>query len=291
MQISFSKYHGAGNDFIIIDNRTGLFSSLTANTIVGLCHRHFGIGADGLILLENPVGQEDFTMRYYNADGYEGSMCGNGGRCIAAFAHRTITAKREYVFRAIDGIHSAEILTTNDNNYLIRLQMADVTQVEKRGNDYFLNTGSPHLVRFVNDIENLNFISDARALRYDPQCTGDDGANINFVQQMSQGWLVRTYERGVEDETLACGTGNVATAIAIQYAQQSLVDGQTCHVELQARGGRLKVDFAYRNGIITDVFLCGEACFVFDGNAFPISTLPAEGMGDRQRFFMLNAKE
>jgi diaminopimelate epimerase len=265
MQLSFSKYHGAGNDFIIIDNRSWLFSSLTEKTIAGLCRRHFGIGADGLILLENPVGQEDFTMRYYNSDGREGTMCGNGGRCIVAFAHRMIAAGEKYVFRAIDGMHSAEVLTANGNHYLIRLQMANVPHVEKRGDDYFLNTGSPHLVRFVDDIEGIDIISEARALRYDPQCTGDGGANINFVQQTPQGCFIRTYERGVEDETLACGTGNVAAAIAIQYTQQPPTDGQTCHIELQARGGLLKVDFTCRNGMITDVFLCGDACFVFDG--------------------------
>jgi diaminopimelate epimerase len=265
MQIAFSKYHGTGNDFIIIDNRTGGFSSLTEPVIAGLCHRHFGIGADGLMLLENPAGREDFAMRYYNSDGREGTMCGNGGRCIAAFAHRTMAAKKAYVFRAIDGIHTAEILAARGNSYHVRLQMADVTHVEKRGDDYFLNTGSPHLVRFADDITNRDIIAEARALRYNPQCTGEGGANINFVRQTPQGCFIRTYERGVEDETLACGTGSVAAAIAIQYAHRSPVEGQTCHIELQARGGRLTVDFTCRKGIITDVFLSGEACHVFNG--------------------------
>lgn len=266
MTISFCKYQGAGNDFVLLDNRSSLFSALTEKHIAFLCNRHFGIGADGLMLLDQPAGDDDFAMRYYNSDGRESVMCGNGGRCLAAFAHRLLPAKKTYTFHAVDGAHTAEILSENGNNYTVRLKMIDAKHAERRGSDYLLDTGAPHFVRFTGDINTINFVPEARILRYDATLTGGEGANINFVQLTPQGLLIRTYERGIEDETLACGTGSVAAAMAAQYEQAALADGQHYHVPLQTRGGLLQVDFTYRNNIFTDVFLTGPACRVFEGN-------------------------
>ena len=266
MIISFCKYQGAGNDFVLLDNRTGLFSALTEKHIAFLCDRHFGIGADGLMLLDQPSGDDDFAMRYYNSDGRESVMCGNGGRCLAAFAHRILTTKKTYAFHAVDGAHTAEILSENGNNYTVRLKMIDVKPAERRGKDYLLDTGAPHFVRFIDGVNAINFVPEARILRHDAALTGNEGANVNFVQLTPQGLLIRTYERGIEGETLACGTGSVAAAIAAQYEQAALTDGQHYSVPLQTRGGKLQVDFTYRQNIFTDVFLTGTACRVFEGN-------------------------
>jgi diaminopimelate epimerase len=265
MTFSFCKYHGAGNDFVLLDNRSGVFSALTEKHIAFLCDRHFGIGADGLMLLDGPTGNEDFAMRYYNSDGRESVMCGNGGRCITAFAHRLLPAKKTYAFRAADGLHTAEIRGKRGNEYLVRLKMIDVKKPEKRGNDYLLNTGAPHYVRFTGDVNAVDVPAEARALRYNTALTGEEGANINFVQEQPEGLLIRTYERGIEGETLACGTGSVAAAIAAQYRQETLADGKNYSIELQTRGGLLKVDFHYRNNMFTEVFLRGLANFVFEG--------------------------
>ncbi|MDR2359596.1 MAG: diaminopimelate epimerase [Prevotellaceae bacterium] len=266
MIIPFSKYHGAGNDFVLLDNSTGLFSALTEKHIAFLCDRHFGIGADGLMLLDPSAGNDDFAMRYYNSDGRESVMCGNGGRCLAAFAHRILTTKKTYTFHAVDGAHTAEILSENGNHYTVRLKMIDAKPAERRGNGYLLDTGAPHFVRFIDDINAVNLVPEARILRYDATLTGSEGANINFVQLTPQGLLIRTYERGIEGETLACGTGSVAAAIAAQYEQAAPIDGQHYHVPLQTRGGQLQVDFTYRQNIFTGVFLTGPACRVFEGN-------------------------
>jgi diaminopimelate epimerase len=265
MLIPFCKYHGAGNDFVLIDNRSKAFSTLSETAVAWLCNRRLGIGADGLMLLESPAGNEDFGMRYFNSDGRESSMCGNGGRCLTAFAHRLLTAKNTCSFRAIDGMHTAEITAQQGNECTVRLQMIAVETVEKRGNDYLLNTGSPHLVRFTDHINTLDFCPEARAIRYNKAVTGNDGANINFVRQTPQQLLLRTYERGVEDETPACGTGAVAAAIAAQLRQGQPTEGQPCGTQVQARGGLLRVDFTYRHGAFTDVFLTGPAAFVFEG--------------------------
>jgi diaminopimelate epimerase len=265
MIVSFCKYQGAGNDFVLLDNRTGRFSAFTEAHVSFLCDRHFGIGADGLMLLDAPAGNDDFAMRYYNSDGRESVMCGNGGRCLAAFAHRILPAKKTYTFHAVDGCHTAEIVSENGNTSIVRLKMIDVKKAEQRGNDYLLDTGAPHFVRFMEDINRADFVPHARALRYDAALTGEAGANINFVQITPQGLLIRTYERGIEDETLACGTGSVAAAIAAQYRQAALADGQHYHVPLQARGGFLQVDFTYHSPVFTEVFLTGPACLAFEG--------------------------
>jgi diaminopimelate epimerase len=265
MIISFSKYHGAGNDFVLLDNRCGAFSALTEKQVAFLCDRHFGIGADGLMLLDQPAGDEDFAMRYYNSDGRESVMCGNGGRCISAFAHHMLPAKKNFTFRAVDGLHTAEILSESENRYFVRLKMIDVEKVETRGNGYLLYTGAPHFVHFTDEIDMIDFVAKARVLRYDSALTGNDGANINFIQKTPEGLSIRTYERGIEGETLACGTGSVAAAIAAQCEQASLADGKHYNVSLQTRGGLLQVDFTYRHGVFTDVFLTGPACPVFEG--------------------------
>ncbi len=266
MTIPFYKYQGAGNDFVLLDNRSGDFSHLPKKIVAFLCDRHFGIGADGLMLLGTPAGSEDFSMRYYNSDGRESTMCGNGGRCITAFAARLLGAKKTYTFTAIDGLHTAEIVAENDSRYTVRLQMVDVKNIEQRGNDYFLNTGSPHLVRFVDDAGKINIIPEAHALRYGEPLASQGGANINFVQRMPDGSLrIRTYERGVEDETLACGTGATAAAIAARYAQGVLSNNEKISCTLQARGGNLTVDFQYTGNTFVNIFLTGPATFVFEG--------------------------
>jgi diaminopimelate epimerase len=265
MTLLFFKYHGAGNDFVLVDNRSGKFSFLSEKAIALLCDRHFGIGADGLMFLEKASGEEDFAMRYFNADGREGTMCGNGGRCITAFARRLMGLKKQYVFRAIDGQHRAEIVSEQESTYTIRLKMADVQKVEKRGNNYCLNTGSPHFIHFVEDVKAIDLIPAARAIRYNKELTSGEGANINYVQKTPGALLIRTYERGVEDETLACGTGAVAAAIAMHCETGDLRGKTSCTQHIQARGGGLSVSFICQNSAFTEVYLIGPAAFVFEG--------------------------
>ena len=265
MTISFYKYHGAGNDFILIDNRAENFSCLSEKAIAFLCDRHLGIGADGLMFLEEPIGNADFSMRYFNSDGRESTMCGNGGRCITAFAKKILEQKKEYVFSAIDGLHTAEIISGSEDVSTIRLKMVEVKNVEKRGDDYFLNTGSPHFVRFVNNVETIDIIAEAQAIRYNEPYLSESGTNVNFVQQIANELLIRTYERGVENETLACGTGAVAAAIAAQYRKNELAENVIYTSQLTTRGGILTVEFCYKNNEFSDIFLTGQTAFVFEG--------------------------
>jgi len=252
--IPFHKYHGTGNDFIIIDNRDGklLFNK---EKIIHLCHRNFGIGADGLMLLENSI-HTSFKMRYYNSDGNEGSMCGNGGRCIVAFAKKLNIVNNEIIFEAVDGIHHAEIFNSE-----IRLKMNDVNGIEKIGNDYYLNTGSPHYVKWVSQLESLDVIQEGRNIRYNNRFKSL-GTNVNFIEQKEDQFLIRTYERGVENETLSCGTGNVAAAIV-----NSLDKGNDYFsVNLKTKGGELNVTFQKVDAVtFKDVWLKGPAEFVFEG--------------------------
>ena len=208
MEIHFYKYQGAGNDFILVDNRNRFFPKSDIGLIHKLCDRRFGIGADGLILLESSE-KYDFSMIYYNADGKEGSMCGNGGRCIVAFAKKLSIIGDETTFEATDGLHYAKI-----ENELINLQMADIENIEIHDTHIFLNTGSPHHVNFCNAVAPLNVAEIGAKIRYGAPYF-EEGTNVNFVEQVSgNSFKVRTYERGVEGETLACGTGVTAVAIA-----------------------------------------------------------------------------
>jgi diaminopimelate epimerase len=254
MQIPFNKYHGTGNDFIIIDNREGIFNPSDTILINKLCHRRFGIGADGLILVSLHK-QFNFEMKYFNSDGNEGSMCGNGGRCAAAFAVRAGIAGRKQKFFAFDGPHEAEI---GDEN--IRLQMSDVTSISKVKGNYFINTGSPHYIRFVKNVQEFDVFNEGKKLRW-----SDDfkpgGTNVDFVELTDNGIFVRTFERGVEDETLSCGTGVTASAIASVLAGHF----DTNIIKVKTPGGNLSVEFKPGNGKVTGIRLSGPATFVFEG--------------------------
>jgi diaminopimelate epimerase len=256
MELIFYKYHGAGNDFIIIDNRENKIE-LEKEKIRNMCDRHFGIGADGLMLLMNKTGY-DFEMQYYNADGNIGSMCGNGGRCIVQFFYDTIMQKPEYLFSAVDGDHEASI----ENNGWIDLKMKDVDAVEITSfSDYILDTGSPHYVKPVGDVWNVNVVKEGREIRYNRRFTAD-GINVNFVElNEDESISVRTYERGVEDETLSCGTG--VTASALMFAHNA--NGFN-RVNVKTPGGHLAVEFEKKQEFVFEnIWLCGPATFVFKG--------------------------
>lgn len=255
-EIPFFKYHGAGNDFILIDYRNHLFDVLDEQTIALKCTRRFGIGADGLILLKNSD-VYDFEMQYFNADGRVGSMCGNGGRCIVAFARDLQIIQDKAVFLAVDGIHEAYI---DDNS--VALKMRDVEKISKIENDYVLNTGSPHLVRFVNQLQDLDVRNSGQQIRWN-DVYREKGININFVEIINDKIYIRTYERGVEDETYACGTGAVAAAVTLAYKEQ--LKGNVERV-LTTKGGELTVRFKINTAqLFTDIWLIGRAQFVFKG--------------------------
>ncbi len=256
MNIPFQKFQGTGNDFVMIDNRLGLFPKENQALIAKLCNRRFGIGADGLILLENDV-DTDFRMVYYNADGNQSSMCGNGGRCLVAFAKKLHIIKNDTTFIAIDGKHFATI----DENNMISLQMIDVATI-KLENDYsFLNTGSPHHVTMVDNLTDFDVKKNGANIRYG-DLYGKAGSNVNFIKKINNNsFSLRTYERGVEDETLACGTGATAAAIAMHATNQTTAT----HINLKVEGGELSVAFEKKAGIYCNVFLNGSATFVFEG--------------------------
>ncbi len=254
--MEFYKYHGTGNDFIIIDNRNGEVV-LTADDVADLCNRRFGIGADGLMLLEQAEGY-DFRMVYYNSDGNESTMCGNGGRCIVAFAREKGLISTKANFLAIDGAHAATI----EDDGLVSLHMQDVTEIKLHEDHAVLNTGSPHYVRWVDDVVHTDVYGEGHSIRnlpvYQPK-----GINVNFVQALDGNrLLVRTYERGVEDETLSCGTGVTASAIA--------ATGDTTGIfltDIETPGGVLTVSFTKHDPLsATGIVLTGPAVLVFTGN-------------------------
>jgi diaminopimelate epimerase len=256
MELTFYKYQGTGNDFVMIDNRSQFFPKENTQLIEKLCDRRFGVGADGLILLENHA-DFNFKMVYYNSDGNESSMCGNGGRCLVAFAKQMGVVKNKAEFEAVDGYHFATI----DAEGIVALQMKDVDAIKNESNYTFLNTGSPHHVQLVNDLKNLDVKVEGAKIRYS-DLYGNAGSNVNFVNQLANDiFAVRTYERGVEDETLSCGTGVTAVAIAMHQL------GKTKNniIDLNVEGGKLKVQFDEDNGSYTNVFLIGPATFVFEG--------------------------
>ena len=257
MELTFYKYQGTGNDFIIFDNRDGNLSSITEKTIKHLCDRKFGIGADGVMLLNIKEGF-DFEMVYFNADGKPSSMCGNGGRCMVRFAKDVGIKKENYKFIAVDGPHEATI----DLDNTIRLKMQDVHKADTHGGYAILNTGSPHYIKYSVDVKDIDVIHKGREIRYSSEFE-EEGININFVENTGEYSIyVRTYERGVEDETLSCGTG--VTAAALMSAHHDRGFNQ---VEVQTNGGHLSVEFN-RTGdeSFTDIFLCGPATFVFKGS-------------------------
>lgn len=255
MKIKFYKYEGTGNDFIIIDNRqTNLLFKV--NRIKKLCDRRYGIGADGLILMENDL-ETDFKMVYFNSDGNQSSMCGNGARCIVAFAQKINLITDQTTFLANDGLHQAFIF----ENGIISLGMNDVDQV-KMDNDYtFLDTGSPHHIVMVEDLDFLDVKKNGAKIRFS-SLYGSAGSNVNFVKQLAANhFRIRTYERGVEDETYSCGTGATATAIAMN----ALGKTKSNYIKIDVEGGNLEVSFDKEKLLYTNVFLKGPATFVYQG--------------------------
>ena len=256
MQIEFYKYQGTGNDFVMIDNRTNFFPKEDIQLIEQLCDRRFGIGADGLILLENDS-DTDFRMVYYNSDGNESSMCGNGGRCLVAFANQLGVINSQAIFMATDGLHHASV----GDDAIVSLQMIDVDEIQKKDSYTFLNTGSPHHVQIVEDLKNYNVKDNGASIRYG-ELYGEKGSNVNFVKKIDEDtFSVRTYERGVEDETLACGTGVTAVAIAMNATGET----DKTSINLNVEGGKLNVSFDKMGDHFTNVFLTGPAKFVFKG--------------------------
>jgi diaminopimelate epimerase len=254
MNIVFKKYQGAGNDFIIIDNRESIFNPDDSKLIAKLCDRRFGIGADGLILIcKKP--EFDFEMKYFNSDGFLGSMCGNGGRCSADFAVKAGIAGNKMVFKAYDGIHKAL-----SEAGIIRLQMNDVRVPDMISGNYFINTGSPHYMVFVKNANETDVFNEGKRLRWSEEFA-PGGTNVNFVEVTENGIYVRTFERGVEDETLSCGTGVTASAIA------SVLSGHidSVPVNVKSMGGDLSVSFRISGNDVTDIWLSGPATYVFEG--------------------------
>lgn len=258
MKINFSKYQGTGNDFVIIDNREHNIV-LTTEQIAFICDRKKGIGADGLMLLGNKQGY-DFSMTYYNANGLEGSMCGNGGRCLTQFAYDIGLHKKHFSFIAIDGPHEASI---NEDGW-VYLKMCDVHAVEKNIDGdvtfFVLNTGSPHYIEKVDSINSVDVFGLGQMIRYNERFKLE-GINVNFVQQQDDKIFVRTYERGVENETLSCGTG--VTAAALISGIEKLGE-QT--IQIETLGGKLAVRFNNKGDQIFDnIWLMGPGTFVFNG--------------------------
>lgn len=254
MHFNFYKYQGTGNDFVLIDNRSLFFPNENIELIRKLCDRKFGVGADGLMLLEN-IEQYDFKMVYYNADGNESTMCGNGGRCIAAFAKQLGIVKDKGKFMAIDGVHDFTI--DKDN---VHLRMIDVAEIKMDKNDYVLFTGSPHYVSFRTALSQINILEEAQKVRYNDTFK-EKGINVNFVEIKEDNVSMRTYERGVEDETLSCGTGTVAVALCVAHIRNQSA-GQ---INIKTPGGILSVAFMKYENKYTDIWLIGAANFVFSG--------------------------
>lgn len=253
--VAFQKYQGVGNDFIIIDNRKNIFPKKSIKLINKLCNRKFGIGADGLILLENSA-DYDFKMIYFNADGNESTMCGNGGRCIVAFAKQLELFEFSTTFEAIDGAHIA--LLENDE---VNLQMIDIHNVEHHFNYYFVNSGSPHHIIITPHLNLCNVVSEGRKIRNGAPYF-EQGTNVNFVEKMAENhFKIRTYERGVEDETLACGTGATAVAIAMYDAKFTT----NTSLIIETLGGKLEVSFQKEKNYYKNIYLKGLATFVFKG--------------------------
>lgn len=249
--MQFYKYQGTGNDFVMIDNRDLSFNK-NKNLIEKLCDRRFGIGGDGLILLEKDD-KTDFKMVYYNSDGNESTMCGNGGRCLVAFAHFLGVFNQRCTFNAVDGLHEAEI-----KNGIVKLKMIDVETIGKDGGDFIMNTGSPHYVKFVEGIEDYKVYENGNKIR-NSETYKKQGINVNFVEKHNSGIFVRTYERGVEDETYSCGTGVTASALSV------MLENGAESVEVKTLGGDLKV-YADKNGTsFQNVWLEGPAEQVFQG--------------------------
>jgi diaminopimelate epimerase len=275
LKVHFYKYQATGNDFIMIDNRSGQLS-VTVEQVKQLCHRKFGIGADGLMLIEKHPSL-DFNLVYYNSDGSQ-SLCGNGSRAAVRMASALGMVNGKARFNAYDGVHEADLLP----NEIVRLKMNDVNQVQALKEDFFINTGSPHYIKFISSIEDYPVYQEGREIRYS-ESYKPGGTNVNFVELLSENAIfVRTYERGVENETLSCGTGVTAAALAAHFK------GYSSPVKIGTIGGELLVEFkpgqtggANDNSVapdsntglptghastFKDVFLIGPAKLVFEGD-------------------------
>lgn len=257
MRITFYKYQGTGNDFVIIDNRDKKLSKNDTKLIKHLCDRKFGIGADGCMFLEKPsVEGDDFTMVYFNADGNESTMCGNGGRCLVAFAEEIGVVENTANFMAIDGPHDAVI-----NKGLVKLGMQNVHKITTGKDHWWLDTGSPHHVQSVKNINEFDVFTNGKSIREGAPYF-EEGTNVNFVEQVNENtFSVRTYERGVEDETLSCGTGVTAVALAMHKSKKTVAE----EVHLKTPGGDLTITFNEKNEKYENVYLEGPATLVFKG--------------------------
>ena len=255
MLLHFYKYQGTGNDFVILDNRKALYD-FSKEQVALLCHRRFGIGADGLMLL-NAHPQYDFEMKYYNADGGESTMCGNGGRCLVKFAAEMGIIKSEYRFLAIDGEHEASIET----NGQVALKMNDVPSIHSEDSYHVLNTGSPHYVEPIDNVMSIDVFERGRAIRNSDPFRAE-GINVNFVEHTNDPdtIIVRTYERGVEDETYSCGTGVTAAAL-VSYHNEAGYN----FVNVKTKGGMLAVEYEKLDDSFHNIWLIGPATKVFEG--------------------------
>ena len=256
MNLQFFKYQGTGNDFILVDNRNNEIT-LTPDQILKLCERKFGIGADGLMFLQEKSGY-DFEMKYFNADGREGSMCGNGGRCMIKFVYHLGIHREMYKFLAVDGAHEAEI----DIDGIVSLKMKDVRTIKKFHADFILDTGSPHYIKMVNHVMDMDVFKKGYEIRHSKEFE-DEGINVNFVEQTDEPdkIIVRTFERGVEDETLSCGTGVTAAALVCYHNENGFNE-----VEVKTSGGNLTVEFdRVDEDRFENIWLCGPAEKIFEG--------------------------
>ncbi|MBT31281.1 MAG: diaminopimelate epimerase [Thalassobius sp.] len=251
MKINFFKYQGTGNDFVMIDDRNEQFDKNDQALVASLCQRRFGIGADGLILLRKHD-TTDFEMVYFNADGKEGSMCGNGGRCTVQFAYDLGIFKEHTTFLAADGLHEAYI-----KDGLVALKMGNVESIDKISADAFADTGSPHYLKYVDDIENYPVYSEGKSIRHSFRT---EGTNVNFMEILGEELFVRTFERGVEDETWSCGTGVTAAAL---FASEKM---GTSNIAIKTKGGSLNVSFDKKDGRYENIYLTGPAKKVFSGS-------------------------
>ena len=253
---TFYKYQGTGTDFMMIDNRLSVFDTNNTSLIAHLCDRRIGVGADGLIVLES-VSNYDFKMVYFNANGHEGSLCGNGSRCAVAFCKANDIVGLKTTFEASDGLHKAVV----DQEGLVCLEMNDVASITNNGDSLFIDTGSPHHLEFVSDVLAVNVKTKGAEIRYGaPYFEG--GSNVNFIEKTNEeDFKIRTYERGVEDETLACGTGAIAAAIGAHSSGHTKLNG----INIHALGGVLRVEFSTNSDQYENVKLIGPAVQVFSG--------------------------
>ena len=255
MKINFSKYNGAGNDFILIDDRKNFIVD-NKSLIRYLCDRHFGVGADGLIILKES-NNYDFEILHYTSDGNLGSLCGNGSRCAILFAYRNNIINKHSVFEAFDGIHKAEII----NDELITMQMKLNSKIIENEYGIWVDTGSPHLVVETSNTDELDVKNAGRTIRYNDYYR-KEGVNVNFVERVSdEVFKIRTYERGVEDETRACGTGSTASAICMNYIGKT----RSNKIKMKCLGGDLEVKFLKRSKTYSEISITGPAKLVFEG--------------------------